>query len=160
MFRIKAFADYKVIKIEKGWSGDQKYLLEKGQEKLLLKMADMSQYKQKHHEFETFKKLELLDISTSQAVDFGLDDDKKNVWMALTWVEGQDLREEIQNFSEMEQYKFGIEAGKILQKIHGLEIPEQKDCWEVRFNKKIDSKLKMYANCELKIPGGEAFITP
>ena len=31
---IKKFAKYKATKIEKGWSGDEKYLLEKGQEKL------------------------------------------------------------------------------------------------------------------------------
>ena len=157
VFRIKAFADYRATKIEKGWSGDEKFLLEKGREKLLLRMSDISKYEQKQYEFETFKKLELLDIPTSRPIDFGIDDEGCHVWMVLTWVEGQDLKELILNFSQKDQYNLGLEAGKILQRIHEIEIIEPANSWEERFNVKINHKLKMYDECKFKIPGGEAF---
>jgi len=159
MFKIKQFDDYQVTKIEKGWSGDQKYLLEKGSEKLMLRISDISKYEKKRHEFEVIKKLEQMGIETSKAVEFGLDDEETHVWMTLTWIEGQDLRDEIGKFSDSQLYDFGIEAGKVLRDIHQLEIPEPEESWEVHFNKKIDRKLKVYANCELKIPGGEAFLS-
>ena len=157
MFRIKAFADYKVTKIEKGWSGDKKFLLEKGREKLLLRVSDINKYEQKQYEFETLKKLELLEIPTSRPIDFGIDDEGKHVWMVLTWVKGQDLKEMILNFSEKDQYNFGVEAGKILQKIHEVEIVKPEISWEEHFNAKINQKLKMYDECKFRIPGGEAF---
>ena len=141
---IKTFADYKATKIEKGWSGDTKYLLEKGDEKLLLKIADASHYDQKLSEFKIFEQLERENIPSNIPIDFGFDDGDKYVWMVLAWIEGVDLREQLLAFSESEQYDFGIEAGKILQRIHQLEIPKPIDNWEVRFNKKIDNKLQMY----------------
>ena len=158
MFRIKAFADYRATKIEKGWSGDAKYLLEKDQEKLLLRLADINCYDQKFSEFQIFKKLEQAKIPSNRPIGFGVCDSGEKVWMALTWVEGVDLRDQLLNFSKSRQYGFGVEAGKILRKIHALEIPKPSESWEVRFNKKIDRKLQIYEDCEIKIPNGEAFI--
>jgi len=158
MFEIKAFADYKAIKIEKGWSEDEKYLLEKGQEKLLLKVADIEHHDQKLSEFEIFKRLKQANIPSNLPIDFGICDSGEKVWMALTWVDGIDLRDQLVKFSVSEQYEFGVEAGKILRKIHELEIPEPSESWEVRFNKKIDRKLRAYEDCHLKIPNGEVFV--
>ena len=156
--QIQNFADYKATKIEKGWSSDEKYLLEKGQEKLLLRVADISHYEKKKYEFEMFQKLEQANVPTSRPIDFGVDDEKKYVWMVLSWIEGQDFETQIQKFSVKEQYEFGIEAGKILQKIHAVAIPEPHTSWEVHFNKKTDNKLKTYAEGKIKIPNGDAFI--
>lgn len=159
MFKINEFASYKATKIEKGWSSDEKYLLVKGQEKLLLRLTDISQYEQKKYEFKMLQTLEQAGVSTSKPINFGVDDEKKHVWMVLSWIEGQDLETQIQNFSARKQYEFGIEAGKILQKIHSVKITEPCIDWEAHFNQKTDNKLKIYAEGEIKIPGAEAFIT-
>jgi len=159
MFKIKDFADYKATKIERGWSEDEKYLLEAGQEKLLLKLTDINYYDQKFSEFEIFNKLEQAKIPSNKPIGFGICDSGEKVWMALTWVDGVDLRDQLLNFSKSAQYDFGLEAGRILRKIHALEIPEPVESWEVRFNKKIDRKLLAYEDCDLKIRGGDAFIS-
>jgi len=158
MLKVKKLTDYKVTKIEKGWSNDEKYLLETGKEKLLLRLTDISQYEKKKYEFEMFQKLKQVNVPTSRPIEFGIDDENKHVWMTLSWVEGEDLETQIQNFSVGDQYKFGIKAGKILQKIHAVEIPEPLTDWDVHFNKKTDKRLKIYDECEIKIPGADAFI--
>ena len=57
------------------------------------------------------------------------------------------------------QYRYGLDAGRILAKIHTIPAPEDAPSWENRFNAKIDRKIAMYENCELKYEhGGEAFL--
>lgn len=57
------------------------------------------------------------------------------------------------------QYRYGLDAGRILAKIHTVPAPEDAPSWEKRFNAKIDRKIAMYENCELKYEhGGEAFL--
>ena len=52
-----------------------------------------------------------------------------------------------------------ILAGQILAKIHSIPAPIDAPDWEGRFNAKIDRKITMYKNCELKYEsGGEAFL--
>ena len=158
MFKIKKFTDYTVTKIEKGWSGDEKYLCQLGEEKLLLKVADIGKYEMKKSEFVVFTQLELAEITTNLPFDFGVDDLEEKVWLALTWVDGVDLRDKIAHFSVEQQYEFGLEAGKILRKIHELPIPEPTATWQERFGMKLDSKLKAYDECELKYQNGELFV--
>ena len=124
MINIKAFADYKATKIEDGWSKDEKYLLETDHEKLLLKLANINHCDRKSSEFEIYKKLEQANIPSNLPIGFGVCDSGEKVWMALSWVEGWDLRDQLLNFTLSEQYEFGVEAGKILRRIHQLEIPK------------------------------------
>lgn len=57
------------------------------------------------------------------------------------------------------QYCYGLDAGRILAKIHTIPAPVDIPSWETRFNAKIDRKIAMYEACELKYEsGGEAFL--
>jgi aminoglycoside phosphotransferase (APT) family kinase protein len=60
--------------------------------------------------------------------------------------------------SQTQQYGYGLDAGKILEKIHGLPAPLDVLDWETRFNAKIDRKIAMYADCSLKYENGEAML--
>ena len=53
----------------------------------------------------------------SMPVEFGICNQNRNVYMILTWVEGQDLETVLQRLSENEQYLLGRQAGDILRKI-------------------------------------------
>lgn len=58
------------------------------------------------------------------------------------------------------QYRYGLDAGRILTKLHTIPAPKETPDWESRFNAKIDRKIAMYENCPLKYEaGGEAFLT-
>lgn len=66
--------------------------------------------------------------------------------------------------SGREQYACGLEAGRILRKIHSVQAPETDagravmEDWEKRFNRKMDVKIKRYGECPVKCENGQAFI--
>ena len=45
-----------------------------------------------------------------------------------------------------EQYHYGLDAGRILAKIHTIPAPEDAPSWESRFNAKINHEIAMYEN--------------
>jgi aminoglycoside phosphotransferase (APT) family kinase protein len=92
----------------------------------------------------------------SKPVDFGVCD--SGVYMLLKWIEGEDLETAILKKDTVEQYELGIQSGKILKKIHSINIHSNMDSWENRFNKKIDLKIKAYLECPLKYEDGALFI--
>ena len=54
------------------------------------------------------------------------------------------------------QYAYGLDAGRILAKIHTLPAPANAPDWDNRFNAKIDRKIRMYTECSLKYEQGES----
>jgi aminoglycoside phosphotransferase (APT) family kinase protein len=75
-----------------------------------------------------------------------------------SWIDGVDAEAIIPTMSQTQQYGYGLDAGKILEKIHGLPAPLDVPDWETRFNAKIDRKIAMYADCPLKYENGEAML--
>ena len=147
-----------VEKIEKGWSHEQKYkVTDKNGQNFLLRITPMEQYEQKKVEFENMKRVSRLGIPMCQPVEFGTCDE--GVYSLQSWIDGRDLRDIAPQLTEEELYHYGQEAGKYLKKMHSIEAPEGMEDWESFFNRKMDRKIEMYRNCELKYDGGEAFIT-
>ena len=62
------------------------------------------------------------------------------------------------SYSDTEQYVYGLEAGRILRKIHSIPAPATQEDWEIRFNRKMDYKIKKYVECPIKYENGHAFI--
>jgi len=60
--------------------------------------------------------------------------------------------------STEEQYKLGFSAGTSLRKIHSVKAPSDCEDWDIRYNRKIDKKIKTYNNCNIKIPNGDKII--
>lgn len=158
---IQSFDNWNTIQvINKGWSSDKKYYIKtKEGKELLLRTTDISQYENKKREFEELKLLAALEILISSPVDFGVCNDGKSVYLLLTWINGQDAESILPNLSEEEQYRLGIKAGELLQKIHSILSPKNKLSWAKRFNHKIDVKMANYQACDIKFPGDERFIS-
>lgn len=141
----------KIENISKGWSSDNKYLITtKDNEKLLLRVSDIELYDNKKQEFEIIKKFATTGIEMNQPLDFGVCNKGKNVYILLTWIEGYDLEEALKNISSDEQYELGIKAGKILKKIHSMDV-EEKDVLTITKKEKLLTKLDKYINSNLKI---------
>lgn len=150
---IPGFKRWRVIKeINEGWSSDLKFYIEDYDGcKLLLRVSDADTYNDKLEEFEFIKKCNTLSFSMSQAIEIGFCNNKKNVYMILTWVEGDSLNKVIGNLTENDQYKLGLEAGKILKAIHSLE---RKSTDKVALYDKTDkmlSKLIRYENSKNRV---------
>ena len=144
--------------IEKGWSGDQKNcaITADGQ-KYLLRISTIDRLERKRREYEKMGEVAQLGISMCLPVEFGTCDE--GAYSIQSWIDGEDAEEAIMAMDADAQYQYGLDAGRILAKIHTIPAPVDAPDWETRFNAKIDRKIAMYENCELKYEsGGDAFL--
>ena len=151
---VLSLSDYsKVIKLNIGWSKDEKYYIESEiGEKFLLRVSDIEYYNDKKEEYMIMKEIYDLNIKMSAPIDFGKCDNNKYVYLLLSWIEGTAANEIITTFSEEEQYNLGIKAGLILKKFHSISAPDEQEDWEQRMLKKFDYHLERYKTCGIKVP--------
>ena len=144
--------------IDKGWSGDQKYCaVATDGKKYLLRLSSADRLERKKREFENMQAVAGLGIPMCLPIEFGICEE--GVYSLQSWIDGTDAEEAIMATDEETQYRYGLDAGIILKKIHGLPAPADAPDWAARFNAKIDRKIAMYENCPLKYEsGGEAFL--
>lgn len=143
--------------ITKGWSGDKKYCVRAADgTKYLLRISPMEQYEKKKNEFEMMQRVSALGVPMCQPIEFGTCDE--GVYSLQSWIDGDDAESVILAMSDTEQYVYGLEAGRILKKIHSVPAPKTQEDWEIRFNRKIDHKIKKYNDCPIKYEHGQAFI--
>lgn len=143
--------------INKGWSRDKKYCVtDENGTRYLLRVSDISEYDAKKAEFEMMRQVSALGVPMCQPIEFGVCDE--GVFSLQSWIDGDDAEEVISTLSDTEQYVYGLEAGRILKKIHSMPAPAMKEDWEARFNRKMDYKIQKYNECPLKYENGQAFI--
>ena len=144
--------------IDKGWSGDQKYcaITSDGQ-KYLLRISSIDRLERKRREYEKMSEVAQIGIPMCLPVEFGICEE--GAYSIQSWVDGDDAEGLIMSMDSAAQYRYGLDAGRILAKIHTIPAPADAPDWQTRFNAKIDRKIAMYEACELKYEsGGEAFL--
>ncbi len=145
------------ILITKGWSGDTKYCVTDEQgHKYLLRISPAEQETCKKRQFALMQQAAELGIPMCEPVEFGICEE--GVYSIQRWIEGVDAEEALKTMPEAQQYAYGMDAGRILRKIHSIPAPADLEDWEVRFNRKMDRKIQMYSECPLKYENGQAFI--
>ena len=143
--------------IEKGWSGDRKYRVTTATgDTYLLRLSGLGRLERKKREFEKMKEVAALGISMCLPIEFGTCEE--GVYSIQSWINGEDAEGAIMAMEETQQYRYGLDAGQILAKIHTIPAPINVPDWESRFNAKIDRKIGVYENCELKYENGGAFL--
>ena len=157
---IPAYSTFlKIEPLNKGWSNDKKYTIETTDGKrLLLRIADISEYDRKKTEFETMQKVAALGVPMPRQIDFGVCDDGKKVYQLLSWVDGEDAETALPLLTETEQYVLGVKSGEILRKIHSIPTPKTQEDWEPRFNRKTSYKIQKYRECGLRFEGDDRII--
>lgn len=160
MIDIKSYETFKKIEpIHKGWSSDKKFYIETDtNEQLLLRIADISEYENKKKEYEIIKHLANQGLPVSQPIDFGICDHGSSVYSLFMWCNGEDAEIVLPKLAEAEQYALGLKSGQILREIHRTPAPKGQEDWGVRFNRKVDSKIKLYEDCGIKIAGDDKII--
>ena len=144
--------------IDKGWSGDQKYCAVTADgAKYMLRIAPMERLERKQKEFEKMKEVAALGIPMCLPLEFGICE--AGVYAIQTWIDGTDAEDAVMAMDAAAQYRYGLDAGRILAKIHTIPAPADAPDWETRFNAKIDRKIAMYEACPLKYDcGSDAFL--
>ena len=144
--------------IRKGWSEDRKYCVTDADgQRYLLRVSDLSLAERKKAEQQAMERLSGLGIPMCDPVAFGTDNE--GVWSLQRWIDGADAEERIPQLPEDEQYRYGLDAGRILTVIHSLPAPEGREDWGLRFNRKIDRKQKQYLSCPLRYEHDQGFLS-
>ncbi|MBX4262857.1 phosphotransferase (plasmid) [Clostridium estertheticum] len=157
---IPEFKNWKEIsRINKGWSTDEKFFIKNMEGKqFLLRLNNISEFDKKKSEFDAIKLITSTGINMSKPIDFGTCCNNKNVYMLLTWIEGESAEEALPKLSENEQYKLGIKAGIVLRKIHLIPIESVVINCEETLRKKVETKMLQYKDCGIKVPNDKKFL--
>jgi len=149
----------KRIPIDRGWSGDRKeYVVTEDGRSYLLRISPIDRLERKKREFARMTEAAALGIPMCLPVEFGRCEE--GVYAILSWIHGKDAEEAIGSLDGEIQYRYGLDAGQILAKLHTIPAPADIPDWETRFCAKMDRKIAMYQACELQYEeGGEAFLT-
>ena len=143
--------------VEKGWSGDQKYCVTTDDgTKYLLRITSPERAHRFHLGYLRMQEAAALGISMCLPIEFG--ESAEGTYALHSWVDGVDAEDYIPTLPEEQQYAYGLDAGRILKKLHTLPAPADATPWAERFNAKIDRKIKMYNACPFKYENGDLFL--
>ena len=143
--------------INKGWSCDRKYCaMTADGTKYLLRITPKEKSASRADMFRMQQEVAALDVPMCKPIEFGVCEE--GVYTVQTWIDGDDAESVIPFLSDTEQYEYGLEAGRILRKIHSIPAPETQEDWESRFNRKMDSKIQKYMECPIHYENGQVFI--
>lgn len=143
--------------IDKGWSGDKKYCVTTPDgAKYLLRVTPAARGGRCEEMLRLQGRVAALGVPVCRPVAFGPCD--QGVYTLQSWVDGQDAEAVIPRLADARQYALGVEAGKMLQKMHSIPAPAGQPDWAARFNAKIDRKIQRYRACPIRFEGARQLI--
>ncbi len=150
-----------VQEIHKGWSSDSKYFIQTTDGRdLLLRISNITQYDKKQREFESVKKLDHIDnVLMSRPLGFGLCNNGQSVYSLFTWVNGEDAEGVIPTLNAEQQYQLGVQAGKVLAKLHEIYAEQDRVPWAEHYNAKINRYIRNYKSCGIALKGADQTIS-
>ena len=130
--------------IESGWSEDRKYrVVTSDGDIYLLRISAIERYDSRVLEFKNMQKAAKMGLRICRPIEIGLCTD--GCYELHEWIEGVDLSVLIGSYSQEKQYQLGVEAGRILQHLHQIEVADPlKFDWEEKFNQKLDQRIDRY----------------
>ena len=144
--------------LDKGWSGDQKFRVTTNDAKVyLLRITRPERSDHFRRCFSRMQQVAALDIPMCLPIELG--ECPEGTYAIQSWIDGCDAEEWIPTLTQKRQYAYGLDAGRILKKLHMLPAPADAPAWEPRFNAKIDRKIAMYESCPLKYENGDLFLS-
>jgi aminoglycoside phosphotransferase (APT) family kinase protein len=147
--------------LEKGTSDDKKYKVNAlNGSKYLICTYDFTNIERIKKVASLLKILDTEGIPAQKLVDFIASEGLRKVYLVLEWCDGADAFTVIPTLTEAEQYKLGMQSGKILQKIHSLHIPgqEEDDHWANKITNQTRERIQQYKESGYRFDGDEAII--
>lgn len=144
---LPGFHFLKLESFNKGWSDDKKYIVTTLDDKYLLRLSSIDRIEDIQLQINLVEQCMDLGLPVQQLVSHG--EYHNHYCLLYQWIEGHEAKEILPTLTLGEQYKLGLEAGRILKVIHAIPGAEQFG-WRDFFLKKIERKKSMYLNCEYK----------
>ena len=143
--------------IYKGFSRDQKYCVQTAsKEKYFLRIAPLDKMERQKALTALLGRLSALDIPMCRPVESGECED--GFYTLFTWIDGTEAETAVPSLSKPAQYALGLQAGKILKRIHTIPAPADQEDWHKRFGRKTDMKIQKYLDCGLRFAGDSEVI--
>ncbi len=143
---LNRFADLipveKLEKIDKGWSGDEKYIIHCQKGKYLLRVSDISMLKRKAKEISVIELVSTLNVNTPKFIELQMVEDM--ILMVLTYVEGEDAIHVVPALPPATQYRLGYQTGRVLWSIHHLTHNLYQESDFLKMKEKILNRLDQY----------------
>ncbi len=142
--------------ILKGWSEDKKYcVVSQDGTKYLLRLS-AGNCEAKKADFEIMERLASMGVPMCLPIELGAWGE--GVYTLQSWIEGEEAEAVIPLISDTQAYVYGLKAGQVLRTIHSIPAPDSCEKWEMRFNRKLDRKIKGYRECPIKFDGADDMI--
>lgn len=137
-----------VENIVKGYSGDEKYKLEKEGKYFLLRVGEKTKITEKKKEYDRLIMYADKDINTHKPVVFDTAFDK--FYSIISWVDGTSVMDIIKKDTTANYYQLGKNVGLELRKLHSASNCDLEEKWKENIEKKIEVVLKNchQMNCE------------
>lgn len=140
-----------VVKVKKGFSFDQKYVVD---DQYLIRIFSNKDNARRKIEFDTIHQLGAYSSYVPKAIEYGTLLETKEDYMILTYFPGEDAEVALPNLTDEEQYQAGFTAGVELNKLHEFPAPSETPTWYEQKKRKseyymeqlqlmeVDNKLK------------------
>lgn len=143
--------------IHKGWSGDRKFrAVTNSGDVYFLRLSSPDRYERRRGEFQRMQEAAALGIRMCDPIEFGVCEE--GVYAILRWIDGEDAETVLSRMTREQQYAAGLEAGRILRKLHTIPAPDDLEPWSVRYGRKLDKKSSVYKNGPLKYENGDYYL--
>lgn len=143
-----------IIKIDKGFSSDDKYIIiQNDHSKLLLRVFNANEYEEKKLEYEVMQRMEEFEVLCSKPIQIGKLSNKG--YMITSFLEGIDAQDELPNYADEDHYIIGFQAGQELRKMHLFEAPNHISSWYSRKLEKHKKYIDAYLECQVRIKNDE-----
>ncbi|MGN0479521.1 MAG: aminoglycoside phosphotransferase family protein [Hominenteromicrobium sp.] len=132
--------------ITKGMSGDKKYKCTgKDGKTYLLRISEHDQYDSKKKDYGILQQMNDAKLPVPECISFEKKDD--GIYQLLSWVDGTELEKILSTLGRKQQYEIGIQAGKILARIHeAAQVDAENQDWYDRYFEVIGPRLEAYRN--------------
>lgn len=146
----------RIVPIRKGQSDDKKYRVttDRG-ETLLVRIGNAAEYARKRAGYRMLTRAFSAGVPTPCPLDFGLCADGQHTYAITGWCAGTDAETLLPLLSPRARHALGVKSGTLLRLLHGLSAPKDAEEWNIRFRRKVESRIATYEAMPDRSPGGE-----
>lgn len=140
--------------LDKGWSTDRKFLVRmRDGTRGLLRVSDISMLERKQEEFRFVSRVHGSGVRCGKPYAFGTCEGERSCCMLLSYLEGDEAETSVPTLPEEEQRRLGLEAGRILKRIHNLDSHKEPYDWADRMRRKVETKKRIFLESGIVFEG-------
>ncbi|OZM58222.1 aminoglycoside phosphotransferase [Lottiidibacillus patelloidae] len=145
--------------IQKGYSSDKKYLVSFADgQRNLLRIGKIESYERKSAEIKVLQQAKRFDVQCPEPIEIGKFKELGLCYYIVSYIEGEEAREYLPLFTEDDQKKIGVSAGKDLARIHRIPAPNHMNSWYERAMSKHYRYTEAYKTCGIKLSNDEKIL--